>query len=254
VDITSRSHCYSHSSSGTVAVNLPHSLTMAKRASPDNGFVIDLTSPAAPAPAPAALASDKNNKNTGNAENESNSNSLSGIRKRHASHGIHAPSASSSKRVKAEAAKKTAASSAKDDDDDDDIVVLDSLEANALFCPPTGTSASATTGDDIELVGTKNQVLLPHMRQHCTIQPFQGNSGLSTAAPTVNSKFCCHCYCYVCDIPVSECTAWEEHCQATDQGTMAYSWKDKRDKAKSKEQDLCFCRYCMSDRKVKRNR
>jgi hypothetical protein len=90
-----------------------------------------------------------------------------------------------------------------DEDDDDDIVVLDPLEVNTLFCAPvmsTATGTGTNTGnstfdnDDIELVGTKNHVLLPHMRQHCTEKSFQGNTGYSTAARrAVNAQFCTHC-------------------------------------------------------------
>jgi hypothetical protein len=139
-----------------------------------------------------------------------------------------------------------------DDDDDDDIQVLDPLEVNTLFCAPvrstttaTGTnttsaSASASNdndGDDndIELVGTKNHVLLPHMRQHCTEKTFQSNTGYSTAARrAVNAQFCTHCYCYVCDVLVSECASWEAHCLATDQGVMKHGWQEKRQQAKRK--------------------
>jgi hypothetical protein len=112
-----------------------------------------------------------------------------------------------------------------DDDDDDDIVVLYPLEVNTLFCAPVSTATATTStaagdGDDIELVGTKNQVLLPHMRQHCTEKYFQGNTGYSSAAgKAINSQFCSHCYCYVCDVSVGECAAWETHCQATGSGS-----------------------------------
>jgi hypothetical protein len=206
--------------------------------SPDNVDVIDLTSPS------AAPAEGKDNNHNENDDN-SYSASLSGVRKRLSS---PTPSVSvkSTKKVKIKAAntsKKGNVVNNDDDDDDDDIVVLDPLEVNTLFCAPvsTATSTGTTTqtsggdGDDIELVGTKNHVLLPHMRQHCTEKAFQGNTGYSSAArKAINSQFCSHCYCYICDVPVSECTAWDVHCQATDQGVMARSWKDKRQQAKRK--------------------
>jgi hypothetical protein len=112
-------------------------------------------------------------------------------------------SAKSTKKVKLEAAKTT--TNAKkgnvnnDDDDDDDIVVLDPLEVNTLFCAPVSTDTATTStatgdGDDIELVGTKNRVFLPRMRQHCTEKAFQGNTGYSSAArKAINSQFCSHC-------------------------------------------------------------
>jgi hypothetical protein len=135
---------------------------------------------------------------------------------------------------------------ADDDDDDDDIVVLDPLEVNTLFCAPVSTSNATTstatladTDTDIELVGTKNQVLLPHMRQHCTVQSFQGNTGYSTAARrAVNSQYCSHCYCYVCDVPSRECASWDTHCLANDQGVMRHTWKEKRQQHKRKRNTM----------------
>jgi hypothetical protein len=52
----------------------------------------------------------------------------------------------------------------------DDVEVLEALPRNV---PTTATAAarSKNSGEEIEVVGTVNQVLLPHMRQHCTKEP-----------------------------------------------------------------------------------
>jgi hypothetical protein len=103
-----------------------------------------------------------------------------------------------------------------DDGDDDDIQVLDPLEVNTLLCAPVtvmqpgnnATSAPPDGNDDIELVGTKNHVLLPHMHQHCTEKSFQGNTGYSTAArnPSIPVRTS---HSYVCDVPARDANTWK---------------------------------------------
>jgi hypothetical protein len=86
------------------------------------------------------------------------------------------------------------------------------------------TASAAPNGDDVELVGTKNSTRLSHMRQHCTEHPFSVDPKL----------FCQDCYCYVCDVPASECETWErDHCRATNTGPTAYSWRLRREQAKN---------------------
>ncbi|GMI02980.1 hypothetical protein TrVE_jg9717 [Triparma verrucosa] len=46
-----------------------------------------------------------------------------------------------------------------------------------------------------------------HMRYQCQVHPFS----LELA---VALKVCPKCYCYVCDVPSSECGKWEKHCKA----------------------------------------
>ena len=45
-----------------------------------------------------------------------------------------------------------------------------------------------------------------------------------------NAMFCANCFCFVCDIPSSECKDWESHAQATHTASM---WRDKRAAAKA---------------------
>ena len=45
-----------------------------------------------------------------------------------------------------------------------------------------------------------------------------------------NAMFCANCFCFVCDIPSSECKDWETHAQATHTASM---WRDKRAAAKA---------------------
>lgn len=74
---------------------------------------------------------------------------------------------------------------------------------------------------DIEVLGTKRcrKDALPHMRPHCTKFPFAQDP----------RRFCSLCYCYICDIPTSQCTVWaNNHCLATDKGSRAKHWEAER--------------------------
>ena len=62
------------------------------------------------------------------------------------------------------------------------------------------STTTKETDDDVVLVGTVNEMRLPHMRQHCTQFKFKPIDFRS------NEKHCDLCYCYVCDCPVSKCT------------------------------------------------
>ena len=59
--------------------------------------------------------------------------------------------------------------------------------------------------DDIVILEDRGTEQLPHLRPDCTIHIFQeGNK----------RKFCCKCYCFVCDTVVAQCSRWMEHCIA----------------------------------------
>lgn len=105
--------------------------------------------------------------------------------------------------------------------DDDEVEIVDPPPPKAS---PVKTAGCASDADDVELVGTVNEVKLPHMRPHCTEHPFE--SGEDTVS---NSRVCDLCYCYVCDVPANkDCKEWLSHCNATDKGQRAYHWKSLR--------------------------
>ena len=103
--------------------------------------------------------------------------------------------------------------------------------------------------DSVEIVGTKNYVHLPHMRQHCTIHPFlqppdnSSESSLELSSTMMadttdnNFKFCKQCYCYVCDVKVGECPLWPTHCHGTDRGPNAKMWTRQRQQVRA--QNAC---------------
>ena len=63
-----------------------------------------------------------------------------------------------------------------------------------------------STDGDVVMVGTINEMRLPHMRPHCTKFQFQPNSNNRSDIRMSNALHCDLCYCYVCDKPVKECS------------------------------------------------
>ena len=133
--------------------------------------------------------------------------------------------------------RKPAAKPTTADHEEDDVEVL---EAPAPRNIPTAatTTARSSNSDEIEVVGTVNQVLLPHMRQHCTEEPFLPFIGSSRALTEErldnNVKVCSLCYCYVCDVEASKCPTWHHHCSATDSGPMSNRWIAERNACRLK--------------------
>jgi hypothetical protein len=81
-----------------------------------------------------------------------------------------------------------------------------------------------TLDGGIQVLGTVNRIQFPHMRPHCTKYELQENA----------VEFCDLCYCYVCDVKVSECTDWAVHCRASDTGRRAQYWGNERTKVKQR--------------------
>lgn len=89
----------------------------------------------------------------------------------------------------------------------------------------SGPLPQPDTNDDVEIVGAKNELKLPHMRQHCTACPFDktgfnltGTYPLKTIQ--TNALTCDLCYCYVCDCPVKDCKSWSSKLEATTGNTL----------------------------------
>jgi len=143
------------------------------------------------------------------------------------------------KKVKTEGGRKVKAepSAPLDNNNDGEIEILDHFpQDETTLSPPAAASSKSNNNnnaneDDIAVVGTRNHHRLPHARQHCTEKPFQIDTGYSLAASrAVNSEVCDCCYCYVCDVPATECKGnWnEDHCLATDQGQDKAYWAKRR--------------------------
>eukprot|EP00940_MAST-03C_sp_MAST-3C-sp2_P002215 g2215.t1 len=112
-----------------------------------------------------------------------------------------------------------------DDDNDDDIIEISNPRDNqSSAAPGNGAPASSkiVDGDDeVGIVGSLPVVSrFPHSRNNCLIHPFKNMS-----KDFRMRKFCEKCYCYVCDVKISECNQWNSHCQAHDD---AGHWKAMR--------------------------
>lgn len=101
--------------------------------------------------------------------------------------------------------------------DDDDVMVVEP-PAETLYAV-AAANGGGCGDDEIQMLGCKNQVRLPHLRQHCTEIPFVPLPNFQYSAATGfisktyvedeeyegNIDVCDLCYCYICDKPAKEC-------------------------------------------------
>ena len=92
-----------------------------------------------------------------------------------------------------------------------DVTVVAPPGAPTIFA----ATVSGNEDDDMIVVGSKNAVILPHMRCHCTTHPFNHTRPNEVA----HKASCSMCYCYVCDVKVSECKKWSTHFRASDRSS-----------------------------------
>jgi ribosomal protein L37AE/L43A len=97
--------------------------------------------------------------------------------------------------------------------------------------------------EDVAVIGTRNRIRLPHMRQHCTDHLFCIGHGKVLPQFVTrlqqNTAHCNLCYCYVCDVLADQCPAWATHCYATDAGPEApYFKRLRQEKRLEKERSL----------------
>ena len=110
-------------------------------------------------------------------------------------------------------------------------------DVQVMTSPPPDSSSVKATIDNIDdeeeviVMGSKNEVKLPHMRQHCTVHHFKLHPYDEKVRQT-NHSHCERCYCYVCDCLVKDCIAWDHHCCATDRTTY---WQQRRKNRKKQE-------------------
>lgn len=83
--------------------------------------------------------------------------------------------------------------------------------------PTKDNDFSNSKDNDIELVGGNMQLAvdMPHPRDACTVFPFNKVSYIDNLSNPQNLKHCTFCYCYICDVKVSECLKWDRHCNAS---------------------------------------
>lgn len=116
-----------------------------------------------------------------------------------------------SKRIKEEGKQAFGANTSKCDFRNDGVEIVKPKAPPLL---PLAQVSSASADDDIEIIGAKNELLLPHLRQDCTrfkfdMSPLNYFSKCYSEATLENNAKCCDlCYCYVCDCPVKDCKSW----------------------------------------------
>ncbi|CAJ1949446.1 unnamed protein product [Cylindrotheca closterium] len=120
----------------------------------------------------------------------------------------------------------------------EDVEVVEACVA----CPTTAIgnpNAGETEIDsEFQVVGTRNELKLPHLRHDCTMHQFLTKAANSDQLRAQNEKHCELCYCYVCDAPVKDCKSWSNvdgvwqnsHCNATDKQNW---WVKERGAVKS---------------------
>lgn len=121
------------------------------------------------------------------------------------------------------------------DDDDDDDDEEDEEDDDVMEIDPSASNGAGDAGDagdadedGIQItgqVGTATARDMPHPRSLCAKNTF------ATASPFQKQMDTCNqCYCYVCDLKVSDCKKWATHCLADH--TMPY-WVGQRKAAKA---------------------
>ena len=119
-----------------------------------------------------------------------------------------------------------------DNGDDDAVIVVPPPDKNIrpAFNIGPGKDDSNNNDKDICLViGSKGVNVLAHLahsRENCVNFP-KAKSWNGKA----NRNFCSKCYCYVCDIPASDCSVWEQHCHASHKNKK---WRQKRERFRKK--------------------
>lgn len=104
----------------------------------------------------------------------------------------------------------TPSSIAKKDDSDNEIEILKEDDVVPLVAAEATKRSISTEDDDLELVGTRNECILPHNRCDCPKNEFLVFSpgdgyATKTEKKLQNQNYCDKCYCYVCDCLASEC-------------------------------------------------
>mmetsp|Transcript_4648 Transcript_4648/g.10520 ORF Transcript_4648/g.10520 Transcript_4648/m.10520 type:complete len:946 (-) Transcript_4648:127-2964(-) len=97
----------------------------------------------------------------------------------------------------------------------------------------TGVEVGNNGGEEEELtiVATRGHNALadfPHSRENCVTHSFKRGD---------KTIHCENCYCYVCDIPVSECKMWSSHCKASHGEPR---WRTERERAKRQACELAL--------------
>lgn len=89
---------------------------------------------------------------------------------------------------------------------------------------PVKAPANPNAATDVQCVGSRVGVRAlvdyPHFRFQCVVEAFKRQRAAK------KERFCVRCFCYVCDIPASECKEWRVHAKAVD---SVHKWRVERE-------------------------
>mmetsp|Transcript_18746 Transcript_18746/g.23248 ORF Transcript_18746/g.23248 Transcript_18746/m.23248 type:complete len:258 (+) Transcript_18746:191-964(+) len=112
-------------------------------------------------------------------------------------------------------------------DSDSDIEILPSQPPPSQIALSQNVSNCIDIDDDEGVIThstlTNPNISYPHSRFECGVHLFSGTK-------KDKKRHCDNCYCYVCDVRVSDCKEWNRHCVATNIGEY---WKKMRQERKN---------------------
>jgi hypothetical protein len=103
----------------------------------------------------------------------------------------------------------------------EDVQVVDRQPAAVVVVANNEANAPLKIDEDVQLVGSTGPNALadfPHARQDCVTHPF-----------IQDEEYCANCFCFVCDIPASDCKGWDLHRKAVSTDPF---WQQERQKRK----------------------
>ena len=92
------------------------------------------------------------------------------------------------------------------------------------------TSSVEKFADGIELVGGGPKVAsFPHARHNCLKNPVNFSIASKSSESYLRDQTCNYCYCYVCDVPTSECQEWDDKGRHYNAKGTGQTWKRLRE-------------------------
>ena len=129
-----------------------------------------------------------------------------------------------------------------DDDDDDDVIIVTNeqlLESSRKVTNIISNDDNNVDEDNDDIdntvrvlgsIGINALSDFCHLREDCVTVPF---GKTNTASSLQHQLYCAQCFCYVCDVKASACTAWNNnHCFAT---RRDIKWQRRRSKVRCKK-------------------
>lgn len=133
------------------------------------------------------------------------------------------------------------------DDDELEITLVTSSQSRK---DTTATPPLTSSRTDLECVGERRGILAlrdyPHFRFQCGTHPFK------KMRARMKETTCERCFCYICDVPATDCTKWSAHCKAVDTVTKYRKERELRlEERRRREQSTDGARQTIVKRIIK---